>query len=115
MAQQESQLSSKIVKWLNSQPDTVARKKHMTVYGVRGDPDIYFCVLGQMGVLEIKLGKNKPTELQDARLQEWERAGAITGVAWTMEQAQEFYHQVRFVAINKQSLWGDALKAKVRL
>jgi hypothetical protein len=108
MAQPESKLSGEIVKWMNKQPNTVARKKHMTPYGMRGDPDIYGCVLGQMFLLEIKLGKNTPTKLQGARLVEWHEAGAITGVAWTMEQAQEFYGQVRCVAIFKQQTLGRA-------
>lgn len=99
MAQAESQLSSKIVKWMNSQPDTCARKKHMTVYGIRGDPDIYGCVFGLMFVLEIKLGKNTPTDIQEARLKQWEDAGAYVGVAWSFEEAQEFYYKVREYAV----------------
>lgn len=88
MPQREAELSRKIVKWLNEQPHTIARKRHGTPYGVTGDCDIYGCIDGRHFEIEIKLDYNKPTKLQEQRMKEWAAAGALTGVAYNLDDVK---------------------------
>jgi hypothetical protein len=94
MAQPEAILSAKIVKWLNAQPYTVARKRHVTIYGVTGDPDIYGCVLGRHFEIEVKMPGKKPTSLQESRLEQWRVSGAKITVVYSLEEAQKFYLEI---------------------
>ena len=65
-------------------PGVVVRKRHGTVMGVAGDPDLYGTINGRHFEIEVKR-PNDPsaqlTELQTQRLLEWKTSGAITGVA----------------------------------
>lgn len=88
MAQPEARLSTKIVKWLNEQPGVIARKRHGSAYGTT-DVDIYGCVNGRHFEIEVKVGDNKPTKLQEKRLEQWAAVGAITGVAWSLDEVKE--------------------------
>jgi hypothetical protein len=75
---------------LKSTPGVVVRKRHGTAMGVAGDPDLYGTIRGRHFELELKR-PNDPssqlTKLQTLRLQEWNLAGAITGVARSLEEA----------------------------
>lgn len=71
-------------------PNAVVRKRHGTVFGVAGDPDLYGCLPGGRHFeIEVKQPGNAPTRLQLHRLEEWKKAGAITGVAHSKEEALE--------------------------
>jgi Holliday junction resolvase len=59
----------------------VARKTHGTAFSTAGDPDIIGCYLGSMFVIELKKQGENPTKIQEARLLEWRRAGALSGIA----------------------------------
>jgi hypothetical protein len=94
MAQREARLSSNIVVWLNQQENTIARKRHGSPYGMRGDPDVYGLINGHHFEMEIKLDKNTPTTLQEKRLEEWEKHGAIVTVVWSLAEAKEFWLEI---------------------
>lgn len=68
----------------------VIRKRHGTVMGVAGDPDLYGVIRGRHFEIEVKR-PNDPsshlTKLQTERLLEWTIAGAITGVAHSVDEA----------------------------
>jgi hypothetical protein len=68
----------------------VYRKRHGDIYAVKGDPDLYFLFPrpGERPIhveIELKRPGEAPTRLQQVRLDEWARAGALTGVVWTID------------------------------
>jgi len=67
----------------------VVRKRHGTAMGVAGDPDLYGSIRGRHFEIEVKRPdrSSELTELQRQRLREWELAGAIVGVARSVEDA----------------------------
>ena len=71
-------------------PGLVIRKRHGTVMGLAGDPDLYGTFRGAHFEFEVKR-PNDPashlTKLQEQRLGEWGRAGAIAGVVRSVEDA----------------------------
>ena len=50
-------------------------------YMERGTPDLIACLRGRCIVIEAKVGDNKPSEIQQQRMDEWERAGALVVLA----------------------------------
>lgn len=94
MAQPEGQLSSRIIKWLNSQPATTARKRHVTIYGKRGDPDIYGCVYTRHFEIETKLPGNTSTKNQESMQRDWMNAGAFVREVHSLQEAKDFYHEI---------------------
>lgn len=81
---------ARIMAALKQYPHVVVRKRHGTVMGVAGDPDLYGTINGRHFEIEVKR-PNDPssrlTKLQDTRLLEWAAGGAITGVARCVEGA----------------------------
>lgn len=67
-------------------PGIVCRKRHGTVMGLAGDPDVYGVYQGRHFEIELKSPGEKPTKLQDIRREEWAKAGAITGVAQSLAE-----------------------------
>lgn len=94
MSQTEGNESSKIVKWLNQQPCTVARKRHVTVYGVRGDPDIYFCTHGRHAEIETKRPGKTSRPNQVKRQSQWTEAGCPVREVYSLEEAKQFYFEI---------------------
>ena len=86
----EKQVVARIIKALRLQPGVVVRKRHGTAMGVAGDPDLYGSIRGRHFEIEVKrpddLG-SVPTELQVHRMQEWRTAGALVGIARSVEDA----------------------------
>ncbi len=86
----EKSVVERIAKALRGRPGIVVRKRHGTVMGMGGDPDLYGTLDGRHFEIEVKR-PNDPssqlTKLQTERLLEWKLAGAITGVARSVEDA----------------------------
>lgn len=93
MRQREAALSAAIIRWLNAQPGTLAVKEHVTVYSQAGEPDIRGVVSGRAFFIEVKLPGKEATlrPAQAHRLALWERAGAVVGVATSVEQAAQIW------------------------
>jgi hypothetical protein len=93
----ESTISKAIMKAVRAAiPGTVILKRHVSL-GVMGHPDLYGCLPGgQHFEIEVKRPGNSPSDLQKQRLAEWSAAGAITGVAYSKEDA---------LAILKRGAW----------
>jgi hypothetical protein len=83
----ESALVAAIVEALRATPGLVIRKRHGTAWGFAGDPDLTGCYLGRHFELEVKTPAGALTRLQEARLAEWARAGAITSVVRSVDEA----------------------------
>ncbi len=60
-------------------------KRHGTAFGKAGQPDISGCVCGRRVEIEVKTGRNEPTDIQVQRLAEWSKAGAVCIVLWNAE------------------------------
>jgi hypothetical protein len=86
----------------------VVRKRHGTVMGVAGDPDLYGTIRGRHFEIEVKR-PNDPssqlTKLQTERLAEWALAGAITGVARSVEEAVAILGLKRLAATAEMVTW----------
>ena len=83
----ESALVAGIIGALREIPCCVVRKRHGTAWGIAGDPDLYGSINGRHFEIEVKRRSEKPTPLQQARLAEWRRAGALAGVAYSVDEA----------------------------
>ena len=88
----ETQVSTKMVKWLNEQPETYAFKYFAgSVYAVKGIPDILVIRKGKLIGLEVKIGNNKPTEVQLERHKEMRAAGADVYVVYSLDEVKEIF------------------------
>jgi len=85
----ESTITRAIVRALRSVPGLVVRKRHGSALGYAGEPDLYGCFRGRHFEIEVKRPGRKLTPLQQQRLKEWALAGAIVGVAHSVEEAIE--------------------------
>jgi hypothetical protein len=88
------------LKALRAQDDRlVFRKRHGSVLGVAGDPDVYGLWAGIAWELELKAPGEQPTALQWERLDEWNKAGAVVGV---IDKVQDFD---QFIAMIQEYVW----------
>jgi hypothetical protein len=86
----EKHVVTRIMKVLRQQQGIVVRKRHGTAMGVAGDPDLYGSIRGRHFEIEVKRPYDPgsiPTELQVQRMQEWRDAGALVGIARSVEDA----------------------------
>jgi hypothetical protein len=83
----ESTLVRQIVVALRAIPGVVVRKRHGSSWSVAGDPDLYGSYRGRHFEIEVKRRDGEVTDLQRARLRDWERAGARAGVARSVSEA----------------------------
>ena len=84
----EAELITAIKKYLASVPDTFAWKEHGGQYGTAGIPDIIVCHRGHFIALEAKVGKNQPTKLQSATIQQIRKAGGTAAVVRSVEDVK---------------------------
>jgi len=86
----EKYVVARIMKALKQQRGVVVRKRHGTAMGVAGDADLYGSIRGRHFEIEVKRPDDPgsiPTELQAQRMQEWRAAGALVGIARSVEDA----------------------------
>ena len=86
----EKYVVARIMKTLRQQHCIVVRKRHGTAMGVAGDPDLYGSIRGRHFEIEVKRPDDPgsiPTELQVHRMQEWRAAGALVGIARSVDDA----------------------------
>ncbi len=88
----EGRIVRKILDYLNALPECRARKVHQDGYQ-RGEPDIDAVYRGRALKLEVKVPGGKPTPLQAKRLDDWSRAGAITGVVTSVDDVRALVDQ----------------------
>jgi len=100
----EKYIVGRIVAALKKVPGLVVRKRHGTVMGMAGDPDLYGSYRGRHFEIEVKRPGEHPTELQTQRLLEWNLAGAITGIAHSVEEALAIL-RIQYPARQPESDW----------
>lgn len=82
-------------------------KIHGNEYMERGTPDLMMSIRGKMAVIETKMPGENPEPIQQVRLAEWSRSGAITGVAHSFEEAFEILKGVWLEGTKQQNIEGD--------
>ncbi len=86
----ENTLQRKIQSYLKSNlPNSVVWKNHGNQYSVIGLPDIMCVYKGKLVCIEVKIPGNKPTKLQEITLKKLSEAGAITGVAYSIDDVEK--------------------------
>ena len=85
----EAQLIQNIRKYLTTLPECFFWKEHGGQYGTAGIPDIIVCYRGRFIALEAKVGKNQPTRLQAATIDQIKRAGGIACVVRSVDEIKE--------------------------
>ena len=88
----ETQLSKKVLNYLNSLPSCKAIKIHGSAYQEAGTPDILCCHKGHLVFIELKVSNNEPTNIQLTRLCQWELAGATATVCWSLDEVKNLIH-----------------------
>ena len=84
----EKTIVKNIVDWLNTLPESNAQKVWGGGYTRSGEPDVDACVQGRTVKIEVKQPGRRPTPLQKAALARWKAAGAVTGVATSLDEAK---------------------------
>ena len=84
----EATLIQNIRKYLATLPECFFWKEHGGQYGTAGIPDIIVCYKGRFYGLEAKVGKNKPTRLQAATIEQIKRAGGTAAVVRSVEDVK---------------------------
>lgn len=64
-------------------------KNHGSQYSLAGLPDVMACREGQLWAIEVKQPGKQPTELQKHRLEELKNVGAVSFVAWSLEDVKQ--------------------------
>jgi len=72
---------------LKSVPDLVVRKRWGSEMAAAGDPDLTGCYRGRHFELEVKAPGGRLSRIQEVRLKEWHRAGAVVGVVHNTDEA----------------------------
>ena len=94
----EAVLIQKIRKYLATVPECFFWKEHGGQYGTAGIPDIIVCHKGRFIALEAKVGRNTPTTLQAATIDQIRKAGGTAVVVYSVED-------VRAVISKKEALY----------
>ena len=69
----------------------------------RGEPDLLVVIGGRVAALEVKVPGRRPTKLQAHRLRAWSMAGALVGVATSVQEAMELVKNLAALA-NHESM-----------
>ncbi len=104
----EKAVVTRILRELKKRPGVVVRKRHGTVMGIAGDPDLYGAIRGRHFELEVKRPNDpssQATELQTRRLLEWKLAGAVTGIVRSVEEALAILGLNRTETPEKDTVW----------
>lgn len=86
-APRESTIVAAIMQALKSVPDLVVRKRWGSEMAAAGDPDLTGCYRGRHFELEVKAPGGRLSRIQEVRLKEWHRAGAMVGVVHSSDEA----------------------------
>jgi hypothetical protein len=86
----ESTIQNNVLRYLNSLPNCVAENVSGNSHQ-SGRPDINGCINGRSLRIELKSPDhgNKATKKQLLNLKKWGKAGAITGVCYSVDEVKE--------------------------
>jgi len=83
----ESTIVAAIIQALKRVPDLVVRKRWGSEMAAAGDPDLTGCYRGRHFELEVKAVGGRLSRIQEVRLNEWHRAGAVVGIVHSPDEA----------------------------
>ena len=83
----ESTIVAAVMQALKRVPDLVVRKRWGSEMAAAGDPDLTGCYRGRHFELEVKAPGGRLSRIQEVRLKEWHRAGAVVGVVHSLDEA----------------------------
>ena len=63
--------------------------------GMKGVSDIIVCCNGRFGAIELKVGKNKPTKLQERFLSNIQSAGGFSFVCRTVDEVRAAIQEIK--------------------
>lgn len=92
----ETGLSQKVLKYLNSLPQCKAIKIHGSRYQEVGTPDIICCYHGHMILIELKVGKEEPSDIQLTRIEQWQCSEASAYVCWSLDHVKYLIQKLKF-------------------
>ncbi len=84
----ENDLIMHIKRYLATLPKCFFWKEHGGQYGTAGIPDLIVCYKGRFLGLEAKVGKNKPTKLQEHTIEQIRIAGGIAVVVRSVDDVK---------------------------
>jgi len=84
----ETALVQSIKKYLATLPECFFWKEHGGQYDTAGIPDIIVCYKGRFYGLEAKVGRNQPTKLQAATIEQIRRAGGTASVVRSVDDVK---------------------------
>ena len=92
----ETSVTKAILNYLKTIPYCKAEKRHGGLYGNAGKPDITGCFYGLRFEFEVKRGPvgYDATDLQKKELAEWDAAGAVTAVVYSVDEVRKIMEQL---------------------
>lgn len=97
----ERTIVKNIMKYLDSIPLCKCQKTHGGQFGKAGTPDITGCIAGRRFDFEVKRPGGRVSALQWKELREWEAAGAVTGVVYSVEDVQNILQMKHLITVER--------------
>lgn len=69
-------------------------KVHVSAYQTQGEPDLDCCYQGLWVSFELKVGTNKASALQNARMESIRKAGGIAKTVHSLQEIKETLHEI---------------------
>jgi hypothetical protein len=89
MQKTEKAIQSKILKWLNAQPKTIAFKNFANAYNAHGLPDITGAIAGLRLEIEVKTPTGRLSKKQAYILERYNKFNILAFVARDLEEVQD--------------------------
>lgn len=98
----ERTIVKRIMKYLNSLPQCKCQKTHGGQFAKAGTPDITGCIAGRRFDFEVKRPGGKVSLLQWKELREWEAAGAVTAVVYSVDDVKRVLAEYGYVKLENE-------------
>ena len=69
-------------------------KIHVSAFQSQGTSDLVCCYKGRYVAFELKVDNNKPSELQQIKMESVIRAGGIAKPVWTLKEIEETLYEI---------------------
>ena len=66
-----------------------------------GIPDVIGCYRGRFIGIKAKVGNNKPSEIQKAKIKMIQKAGGYASVVWSLEEVEKLLNEIDEVINNE--------------
>jgi hypothetical protein len=69
-------------------------KVHVSAYQSQGEPDLVCCFKGRFVAFELKIDGNKPSALQQEKIEDIKRAGGIALPVYSINEIKEILYEL---------------------